>query len=252
MLPLFRLEPLTVAPNKRVILQTGRLDIPQGRHTAIIGPNGAGKSTLLKALLGRFSARAELLGRPAGQEIKNGKVAWVAQNGRYAIPITVREYAALGRIRTDLFRSPPPDEERLAELLEQFDLAHLADKRIETLSGGEQQRANIVRALMQQAPAILLDEPCNHLDIRHQHRLMHYLHGQRHRFSAVMVLHDLNLAAAYAEHIILMNKGRIVANGTVDEVMQPELLSETYQWPVSRKEDEDGVYFKMGTCARLP
>lgn len=248
--PLFRLEPLTVTPNKRVILQTGLLEIPQGGHTAIIGPNGAGKSTLLKALLGRFSARAQLLGRPAEQEIKNGKVAWVAQNGRYAIPITVREYAALSRIRKHLFHSPPPDEERLTGLLEQFDLAHLADKRIETLSGGEQQRANIVRALMQQAPAILLDEPCNHLDIRHQHRLMRYLLEQRHSFNAVMVLHDLNLAAAYAQHIILMSGGKIVACGTVDEVMRPELLSEIYQWPVSRIDDADGIYFKMST--RIP
>lgn len=244
--PLFRLPPLTVAPQGRIILQTDAdTDIPQGCHTAVIGPNGAGKSTLLKALLGRFGCPLSLLGRDAAPQIKAGQVAWVAQNGRYNLPMTVREYAALGRRSGGLFQADAPDHGLLDSLLRQFDLSHLAGKRIDTLSGGEQQRANIVRALMQQAAAILLDEPCNHLDIRHQHQLMHYLHTRRDTFSAVMVLHDLNLAAAYADHIILMNQGRIVAQGSVDEVMQAERLSDIYQWPISRRQNEEGVFFTM-------
>ncbi|EJS89076.1 hypothetical protein AAUPMC_11541, partial [Pasteurella multocida subsp. multocida str. Anand1_cattle] len=84
----------------------------------------------------------------------------------------------------------------------QFELSHLRHKRINQLSGGEQQRANIVRALMQNAPVILLDEPCNHLDIRHQQSLMQFLKQHKTQFNAVMVLHDLDLAASYADHII--------------------------------------------------
>lgn len=246
MTPLFRLPPLTVAPQGRIILQTDApTDIPQGCHTAVIGPNGAGKSTLLRALLGRFPAPLLLLGNDAAPQIKAGRVAWVAQNGRYNLPMTVREYTALGRRSGGLFENDAPDHGLLDTLLGQFDLSHLAGKRIDTLSGGEQQRANIVRALMQQAAAILLDEPCNHLDIRHQYQLMHYLHSRRSTFSAVMVLHDLNLAAAYADHIILMHQGRIVAQGSVDEVMQAERLSDIYQWPISRRQDEHGISFTM-------
>lgn len=250
MAPLFFLRKLKVAPQGRTILHIDELAVPQGVHTAVIGPNGAGKSTLLRALLGRFNARCELFGAPAAPQIRAGKVAWVAQNGRYSLPLTVAEYARLGRIGGGLFRPPPPDHGLLDKLLAEFDLAGLADKRIDTLSGGEQQRANIVRALMQQAPAILLDEPCNHLDIRHQHRLMQFVRRAKGQFNAVMVLHDLNLAAAYAEHIILMQNGRIAAQGSVDEVMQPERLSETYQWPVERLEADGEIFFRMRNAGR--
>ena len=112
------------------------------------------------------------------------------------------------------------------------------------LSGGEQQRANIIRALLQNAPVLLLDEPCNHLDIRHQHRLMQYLVGYSNRASSMMVLHDLNLAARYAEHIILMNRGKVVASGKVGEVMHPDLLESVYGWQIRRCEDEAGFYFR--------
>lgn len=244
--PLFRLSPFTVVRQGRTILQTVQpLILPQGVTTAVIGPNGAGKSTLLKALLGRFPVAAELLGSPAAPQIKAGRVAWVAQNGRFGLPLTVREYAALGRPRGGLFAPAPPDHGLLDRLLGSFDLTHLAAKRIETLSGGEQQRAAIVRALMQQSPALLLDEPCNHLDIRHQHRLMGYLKERQAEFTAVMVLHDLNLAAAYAGYIILMDGGHIIAQGTPAEVMTETLLSEVYRWPVRRYEDGGNVFFRM-------
>jgi len=130
------------------------------------------------------------------------------------------------------------------ELLDYFDLTVLADKRIGKLSGGEQQRANIIRALLQNAPVLLLDEPCNHLDIRHQHRLMQYLVGHLNRASSMMVLHDLSLAARYAEHIILMNKGKVVASGKVGEVMRPDLLESVYGWQIRRCKDEAGFYFR--------
>lgn len=239
---LFELQPFSFRPQGRTVLDIRhKLTVPAGCCTAIIGPNGAGKSTLLKALIGHFGTDSRISGRPAATVLSAGKIAWVGQNSRYTLPLNVREYVLLGHKRGSLLRPQAPDTARLHELLDYFELAHLAEKRIDTLSGGEQQRANIVRALMQEAELILLDEPCNHLDLRHQHRLMHFLRENR-RLSPVMVLHDLNLAAAYAAHIILMNQGSVSAQGNVTEVMDETLLSEVYRWPVKRLQTPSGRF----------
>jgi len=214
---LFQIRNLSVCVQDKTLLEIDQLDIPSGM-TVIIGPNGAGKSTLLRALIGQIGqGKITLFDKAAAPQVRAGKVAWVGQHGRYNMP---------------------------DELLHYFDLTALADKRISRLSGGEQQRANIIRALLQNAPVLLLDEPCNHLDIRHQHRLMQYLVGHSNRASSMMVLHDLNLAAHYAGNIILMNKGKVVASGKVGEVMRPDLLESVYGWQIRRCEDEAGFYFR--------
>ena len=240
MQPVFRIRNLSVRIKGKTLLEIDALDIPAG-STAVIGPNGAGKSTLLRALIGQAGqGEITLLGEAAAPQIRAGKAAWVGQHGRYNMPMTVREYIALaafvqkGRLK----------HEWADELLNYFDLAALAEKRIGRLSGGEQQRANIIRALLQNAPVLLLDEPCNHLDIRHQHRLMQYLVRHKSRASSVMVLHDLNLAARYAEHIVLMDKGKIIAAGDAAAVMRPDLLEAVYGWPIRRCQDEEGIYFR--------
>ncbi|EJS88064.1 hypothetical protein AAUPMB_11400 [Pasteurella multocida subsp. multocida str. Anand1_buffalo] len=145
---LFELQPLSLKANERVILQTDQLTIPQGKHTAIIGPNGAGKSTLLRALLGYFNAQVTLNGHPVQEQIRAGKLAFVAQNGRYGMPLSVEEYVKLGQFNPTLFSTRKVNQQHLSLLLDQFELSHLRHKRINQLSGGEQQRANIVRALM--------------------------------------------------------------------------------------------------------
>lgn len=242
---LFEWQKLVVRVRDRLILQTEHMVIPQ-QHTAIIGPNGAGKSTLLRTLLGRYGGGVRLFGQPILSQIKQGKVSWVPQNGRYGLPLTVREYVCLSVQRQSLFSKQPENSARLSSLLEQFDLTHLVDKRIDSLSGGEQQRANIVRALMQESPVLLLDEPCNHLDIRHQHQLMQFLQREKSQLTVIMVLHDLNLAAQYADYVILMNQGQIIATGEIDEVMHSEQLSRVYQWSITKVHDEHGIYFRIG------
>lgn len=240
----FHIRRLTVNTRNKTLLTVGELAIPNGCHTAVIGPNGAGKSTLLKALIGQAGkGRIELFGQAVAPQLKRGQVAWVGQHSRYQMPLTVREYIALGCGGSvwPLQNTPAPPE--ADGLLNYFDLAHLAGKRIQTLSGGEQQRANIIRALLQKAPVLLLDEPCNHLDIRHRHSLMRYLNRNRRSFSTVMVLHDLNLAAQYAQHIVLLHQGSVVATGTPEEVMRPDLLAEVYQWPIRRFRSGGQVYF---------
>ena len=240
MQPVFRIRNLSVCIKGKTLLEIDALDIPAG-STAVIGPNGAGKSTLLRALIGQAGqGEITLLGEAAAPQIRAGKAAWVGQHGRYNMPMTVREYIALAAF----VQKGRLNHEWADKLLNYFDLAALAEKRIGRLSGGEQQRANIIRALLQNAPVLLLDEPCNHLDIRHQHRLMQYLVRHKSRASSVMVLHDLNLAARYAEHIVLMDKGKIIAAGDAPAVMRPDLLEAVYGWPIRRCQDEEGIYFR--------
>lgn len=240
MQPVFRIRNLSVRIKGKTLLEIDALDIPAG-STAVIGPNGAGKSTLLRALIGQAGqGEITLLGEAAAPQIRAGKAAWVGQHGRYNMPMTVREYIALAAF----VQKGRLNHEWADELLNYFDLAALAGKRIGRLSGGEQQRANIIRALLQNARVLLLDEPCNHLDIHHQHRLMQYLVRHKSRASSVMVLHDLNLAARYAEHIVLMDKGKIIAAGDAAAVMRPDLLEAVYGWPIRRCQNEEGIYFR--------
>ena len=240
MQPVFRIRNLSVRIKGKTLLEIDALDIPAG-STAVIGPNGAGKSTLLRALIGQAGqGEITLLGEAAAPQIRAGKAAWVGQHGRYNMPMTVREYIALAAF----VQKGRLNHEWADELLNYFDLAALAEKRIGRLSGGEQQRANIIRALLQNASVLLFDEPSNHLDIRHQHRLMQYLVRHKSRAASVMELHDLNLAARYAEHIVLMDKGKIIAAGDAAAVMRPDLLEAVYGWPIRRCQEEEVIYFR--------
>lgn len=237
--PLFQLHQACIRRHKRLILDIPYLAIPPEVHTAIIGPNGAGKSTLLRSLIGLDGGHVLFNGRPVADALRQRHIAWVGQHGHYSLPLNVRDYVLLS--------APSGGKRAPDDLLNAFDLGSLATQRIGNLSGGEQQRANLVRALLQEAPALLLDEPCNHLDIRHQYRLMDYLQQQRRRFSVVMVLHDLNLAARYAQHIILMHQGRIVASGSPEDVMNEAYLQLVYQWSIRRYQDNGILHFRSDT-----
>lgn len=244
---LFSIRDLKVQPHGKCILSITELDLPKKKHIAIIGPNGAGKSTLLKTLLGLKGGKILLNGMTVHHQIKQGAIAWVGQHGKFSLPLTVTEYVQLGcRQGLGWGHKSSKNSVKLNQLLEDFDLQYLAQQRIESLSGGEQQRANIVRALLQNASILLLDEPCNHLDIRHQHRLMCYLRTYRTDFSVIMILHDLTMAANYADFVVLLDKGTVIAAGKSEEVMQPDLLSKVYQWPIKCIRQQDEVFFHMG------
>ncbi|MCO6504905.1 MAG: ABC transporter ATP-binding protein [Snodgrassella sp.] len=247
---LFTLRHVRVQPRGRCILSIDELDLPDNQHISIIGPNGAGKSTLLRALLGLHGEGVQLRGKAIVSQLKQGQIAWVGQHGQYNLPLTVTEYVQLGCAHhAGWFRPVKAPLPQLNHLLEVFDLIHLADQRIGSLSGGEQQRANVVRALLQNASVLLLDEPCNHLDIRHQHRLMDYLRQNHNRFSVVMVLHDLSMAANYADFVVLINEGQVVASGKPQDVMQTQLLSDVYQWPIRRIDEDGRLFFRMDQAA---
>lgn len=218
---------------KKTLITCSELSIPRGKVTAIIGPNGAGKTSLLKALTGLLpiSGSIEVLGKPLGTQQKNA-FAWVAQHGASAIPLSVREYVMLGRYpHLGVLNQPrQSDFDLVDKALKQTELTEFAPRRFVSLSGGERQRAVIARALVQQSPIMCLDEPTNHLDLRHQHILLHWLKELASLgHTSLIVLHDLSLAAQYADHLILIQDGGVIAQGDAHTVLTTKNLETAYQ-----------------------
>jgi iron complex transport system ATP-binding protein len=233
----WEIEQLTVSAQGRTLVSLGGLTVPRGQLLVLIGPNGAGKSSLLRAMAGfAGQCRGRLLGRPiGGKGYPYGLLSWVAQHETGDSPLSVADYLMLGRRPAlGLLRQPDAaDHRRVAEDLQVMELTALATQRVSRLSGGERQRAAIARALVQDAPCLLLDEPSNHLDIRHQHLLMQHLKqltGQGR--TVVCVLHDLQLAANHADQLWLLADGVLRCRGTPAQVLTHPVLAEAYRWPL--------------------
>lgn len=239
---------VTTRGTHKKLLDIPKLQLPQGKIIAIIGPNGAGKSTLLKVLMGYYPhISVSCMGKEVADLVKKGRIAWVGQHERFDLPISVTDYVLLGCYPQLSWFSQPSKKELalVADYLQQFDLAEFAQKRIQSLSGGEKQRAAIVRAFIQKTQIMLFDEPTNHLDIRHQYRLMHFLKAQnkQHQTSIIMVLHDLNLAANFADDVILLDKGKLVGYGDVTTVMNETALSQVYEWQINKQQQGGQIMF---------
>ncbi|MCU4745972.1 MULTISPECIES: ABC transporter ATP-binding protein [unclassified Streptomyces] len=213
------------------------LDIPHGGLTMIIGPNGCGKSTLLKALAravkperGRVLLHGADIHALRGKEVAR-QVALLPQSPLAPEGISVRDLVARGRYphHTLLRQWSPDDESAIAFALERTGLNELGQAQAGELSGGQRQRAWIAMVLAQQTELLLLDEPTTYLDIAHQYDLLE-LCAELHREgrTIVAVLHDLNQAARFASHLVVMNAGRVVAQGPPDEVMTAELVGEVF------------------------
>ena len=223
------------------ILDGVGLRLEAGSLTALAGPNGAGKSTLVRVLAGDTRAtEGEVLvhGRPIA-DFKPLDLALIRavlpQTIRLDFAFPVREVVHLGRYaRTRRNRGTSRDDQGAVEqALSDTGTAALADLPFPALSAGEQALVMIARVLAQETPVLFMDEPTAYLDIRHQHRVMHLLRERARRGAAVMaVLHDLNLAAAYADRIGIMAAGRLPALGSPDEILRPGLLSDVYRHPI--------------------
>ncbi len=233
----WEIEQLMVSAQGRTLVSLAGLTVPRGQLLVLIGPNGAGKSSLLRAMAG-FAGQClgRLLGRAIGSKgYPYGLLSWVAQHEAGDSPLSVADYLMLGRRPAlGLLRQPEQaDHRHVAQALQLMELTVLAGQRMSRLSGGERQRAAIARALVQDAPCLLLDEPSNHLDIRHQHLLMQHLKqltGQGK--TVVCVLHDLQLAANYADRLWLLADGVLRCDGTPSQVLTHPLLAEAYRWPL--------------------
>lgn len=217
------------------------LDVPAERVTAIIGANGCGKSTLLRGLTRQLAPRAgsiEVLGRDAARVSARDYARTVALLPQHPVApegMTVAQLVARGRHphRGLLGGRSAGDDAAIASALERTDLVELAEREAGTLSGGQRQRAWLALVLAQQTPVVLLDEPTSYLDLSHQVEVLDLVRALPDprgggRATVVAVLHELNLAARSADHIVAMAAGRVVAQGTPGEVIVPEVLAEVF------------------------
>lgn len=219
------------------------LAVPAGAFYAVIGPNGCGKTTLLRLLLGALTPAAGNVrydGRPL-QDWKRRdlarRVGVVPQNEELVFPLSVRELVAMGRYpHLGTWRSEASrDRGAIAEAMDTCDVADLAHRPMDTLSGGERQRARVARALAQQPDTLVLDEPTASLDISHEMGIFELLRGLADRgVTIVMVTHNLNVAARYADRLLLLDRGHTAADGRPSAVLDPDTLAAVYRWPVAR------------------
>jgi len=228
---------LDVALGGKPVLSGVGLTVPGGQWLAVIGPNGAGKSTLLKAIAGVVPYAGEVLvnGGPAHARSVRERarlVAYAPQTPSLPPDMTVFDYALLGRTPyiSYLGREGRADREITAAVLDRLGLAGLARRRLAHLSGGERQRVVLARALAQQAPVLLLDEPTTALDLGHQQQVLELVDRLRRAdgLTVVTTLHDLSLASQYADTVLLLSQGRAVAAGPPAEVLTEDALAEHF------------------------
>lgn len=218
------------------ILRDLTLGLPDGKLTALIGPNGAGKSTLLR-LIGRLeplqTGRILIDGEDVTQTPTARlalKMAILGQQTAIASRLRVRELVGFGRWPHCHGRPGPRDHAAVDAALDAFGLTRLADRFLDELSGGQAQRAHIAMTVAQDTDWLLLDEPLNNLDLAHARSLMVRVAGlvRGDRRGAVVVVHDVNHAAAWADHIVALKDGRLHAAGSAEEVLTGPVLSELY------------------------
>ncbi|MBB2924974.1 ATP-binding cassette domain-containing protein [Cellulomonas cellasea] len=216
---------------------------PSGRLTGLLGPNGAGKTTLLRLVAGLLVPEGGAVLVDAGADpgaaasppvpvhdlprrARARRIALLEQESSSTVPLSVHDVVALGRIPYRTAWGADPDPAAVTRALEHARAAHLADRPWSSLSGGERQRVHVARALAQEPELLLLDEPTNHLDVSTQLSLLAFVRDLG--TTTVAALHDLNLAAAFCEHVLVLSAGRLAAAGHPRDVLRPALLSEVY------------------------
>ncbi len=240
--PLIRASGLTYAIRDVTIVERVDLEVRPGELVVMIGPNGAGKSTLLGMLAGDLRPSAgtiELTGMPlaAIDSLDRALVrAVLVQQTHADVPFQARDVVAMGRhpLRVAAMTTPEEDTEVVEQALGQVDMLMRAHVEYRALSGGEQRRVSVARTYAQAAPLLLLDEPAAALDVAHQEQLMTALRLVAAEGAGVLATsHDLNLAAAHAERIVILAGGRVVADGPPWVALDPMILSQVYEQRLS-------------------
>lgn len=237
---------LQASYGQTIVVDDVSLEIPAHGVTALVGPNGAGKSTLL-AMISRLLEPSygrvlvdglDIQQTPSDQLAR--KLAILRQDNHMAVRLTVRDLVAFGRYPHSKGRPTVEDHQKIEQAMDQLDLAPFADRFLDQLSGGQRQRAFVAMVLAQDTDHILLDEPLNNLDMSHGVRMMRQMRRAADELgkSVVVVLHDLNAASTYADHIVVMADGRVVAAGSPEEIMREDLLEEVFGLPIRVREVE--------------
>lgn len=227
----------SLAINGAMLLDRAAFSLSPGELVVVLGPNGAGKTSLLRVALGlvRADRGTALVGDEPAADLSAQQracaITYLPQMRALAWPITVRDVVALGRFAygASPARLGPVDADAVASAMAACDLTALADRPTDTLSGGEIARVHIARALAAQAPLMIADEPVASLDPRHQHGVMRLIRDYVDRGGgAAVVLHDLDLAARYADRLVWMADGRTLADGPVAQTMTVARIAEIY------------------------
>lgn len=239
---MLELDTISVSYGRRLALERVSLTIQPGEIVAVIGPNGAGKSSLVRAACGVLPLSAGCV-RVAGQPLERLSIE---QRARYIavtpqarqLPPAFSAYQTvlLGRTAYLNWLGQPrqADHQKTRFALQAVSAELLAERRVGELSGGEQQRILLARALAQDTPILLMDEPTTHLDLQHQSSLLNLVCAQarQRRLSVLVTMHDLNLASLYADRVALLKEGRLLALGSASETLTAERLQEIFQVPV--------------------
>ena len=216
------------------------LQIPAGGVTALVGPNGAGKSTLL-TMIGRLLGLDAGAIEVAGCDVSSTKskdlakiVSILRQENHFITRLTIRQLVGFGRFPYSKGRLTATDEEIISQAIDFLELSEIEDRFIDELSGGQRQRAYVAMVLAQDTDYVLLDEPLNNLDMKHSVQMMAHLRRAALQMgrTIVIVLHDINFAGHYADHICAVKHGSVVEFGTPDEIMTDEVLSRVFDTPV--------------------
>ena len=235
---IIKAQNISVSINEKEIVHGISLDIPEGKVTAIIGPNGCGKSTTLKALSRILPYKGSVTFK--GQEMSTLSqrefakcLAILTQSPQAPSDLTVNDLVEMGRFphRGFLGRAGKDDKEHVEWALEQTGVKEMRYRLLNTLSGGERQRAWIAMALAQRPEVLLLDEPTTYLDICHQLEIMQLITrlNQELGLTVVMVVHDLNHAIMYADHVVVVKAGQLVTSGAPREIITADLLAEVFR-----------------------
>ncbi|GGH45474.1 iron ABC transporter ATP-binding protein [Microbacterium album] len=216
------------------------LQIPAGGITALVGPNGAGKSTLLTMmgrLLGLDAGTIEIAGYDVASTASKDLakiVSILRQENHFITRLTVRQLVGFGRFPYSKGRLTRHDEEIVSRAIDFLDLTELEGRYLDQLSGGQRQRAYVAMVLAQDTEFVLLDEPLNNLDMKHSVQMMQHLRKAAAELgrTIVIVLHDINFAGHYADHICAVKDGRVVEFGTPEEILTDDVLTRVFDTPV--------------------
>jgi iron complex transport system ATP-binding protein len=240
---------VSMAIGKHPLTQNLSVQLQRGQIHVLIGPNGTGKTSLLRALFGELPLQHGTISFQGRTLSDLGASQWrqqfgyMPQNTQLELDLSVLEVVVLGRLQSLKLRLSDDDLRAALRALQDLGIAHLADRPLHSLSGGQRQMALFAQVLLRDPQIMMLDEPVSALDLQHQMHLMEHLHQQTRdkNWVTLVVLHDLNLAAQFADQLIVLADNRLQAFGSPAEVLTSELITRLYQVPVDIHHDRDGL-----------
>lgn len=238
---MIRLSEVVKRYSRDVVVGPISMNLPDGGIIALVGPNGAGKSTML-TMMGRLIAPDEGTVEIGGLDVHRTPSKKVAktvsilrQENHFVTRLTVRQLVGFGRYPYSGGRLTQHDEDKISEAIDLLNLGEIEQRFLDQLSGGQRQRAYVAMVLAQDTEYLLLDEPLNNLDAEHSVQMMRQLRAAADQIgrTIIIVLHDINFAAAYSDYIVAMEDGRISVHGTPDEIIRNEVLTRVFRTPVT-------------------